>query len=216
MTSPQQPDKRTIYTAADDAKLTFAAAVEGADHIGTLVGYPLVWNVISSDRGGYRVRLLPGSAEFVPTTHALYHHEWAGGPLGDTATNTLRIIPDEYGVRVEIDLPNTTAGRDVLELVRTRRMRGMSFAMIGAPEGTVTEEGGLTIFNASSYTVDEVTVTAIPAFSETSIDVKPEAVEPPAENSFTSTQERTAQRLKLERLKINAPQPWAEYPRKAD
>src|SRR4051794_35329209 len=126
-----QPTKRTIYTGATDAKLTFAAAPEGdTGTIGTLTGYAMVWGVLSSDRGGYKVRLQPDSATPTPLTHAYYHHEATRGPLGDTATNTLRISPDTYGVKVEIDLPNTSVGRDTLELVRTGRARGMSFAML--------------------------------------------------------------------------------------
>src|SRR5688572_29721693 len=113
--------ERTIYTGADDARLTFADAAPDAEHVGTVKGYAIVWNVPSSDRGGYRVRLRPGSAKFTANVHALFHHEFRD-VLGDTTSGTLRILPaDAYGIAIEVDLPRTQLGRDVWELVKTRR-----------------------------------------------------------------------------------------------
>jgi hypothetical protein len=207
-----KPSKRIIFTKGDHAKVEFVAAPEGtADSIGTIKGYALVWNVLSSDRGGYKVRLLPGSAKFTSTVHALYHHEWTGGPLGDTQTNTLRILPaDDYGIPVEIDLPDTTNGRDTLELVRTGRMTGMSFAMIGKPTSHETEEDGETVLNAEAYEVDEVTVTALPAFTQTVVAVKPDP-EPeqlsadkknPESGKESARQSRKLSELRLSVLKL--------------
>lgn len=164
--------RRTLFTA--DAQFAVTKADKPTDgKIGTLKGYALLWNVLSSDRGNYAVRLMPKSARFAPLTHALYHHMLIGGPLGDTETGTLRILAaDDVGQPVEIDLPDTSLGRDVLELVRTRRLKGMSFAMAdGIEEGTPSTEGGVNIVNALSYLVDEVTITARPSFEQASIDV---------------------------------------------
>lgn len=86
---------------------------------GTLSGYAIVWNALSTDRGGYVVRLRPGSARPAATTFALYNHEYAD-PLGRLENGTLRIFNDDTGVRVEIDLPDTQAGRDVATLVPRR------------------------------------------------------------------------------------------------
>ena len=171
-----------------DARLTLSAATDGKP--ATLSGYALVWNVLSSDRGGYQVRLLPGSAKFAAQTLALYHHDFQN-VLGNTANGSLRIAQDSFGVKVEIDLPNTTAGRDVMELVRGKYVNGMSFAMVDSPQGKTVTENGKTILDASAYTVDEVTITPIPAFAETSI--KP--------GVFSS---RTAQALELERLRFSS------------
>jgi HK97 family phage prohead protease len=180
-------DHRTLFTA--DARFAAVPALDG--RAATLKGYPIVFGVPSSDRGGFRVRIQPGAVEFTTPTHALYHHEFTGGPLGDTESATLRLLPpDAYGVPVEIDVPATDLGRDVFELVRTRRVRGMSFAMVGTPwtetenaDGSVTvrpirglsevvTEGGQTIVNVLRFRRDEVTVTAVPAFRESSVRVK--------------------------------------------
>src|SRR5206468_3228136 len=128
----------------------------------TLEGYAMVWNTLSSDRGGFRVRLLPGSAKFTPEVHALFHHDFRA-ILGATGNATLRLTSDDVGVKVEIDLPDTSTARDVAELVEDQYVRGMSFSMLYDPpvESSTKNEGGIEIMEVSSFTCDEVTVTAV-------------------------------------------------------
>lgn len=135
---------------------------------GMLSGYAMVWNALSSDRGGFVVRLQPGSAKPAPTTFALYNHEYAD-PLGRVENNTLRLFSDDTGVRVEIDLPDTQAGRDVATLVRRGDVGGMSFFMADVEDAAEVVENGVTIFDVKSFTYDEGTVTAVPAFKATNI-----------------------------------------------
>jgi HK97 family phage prohead protease len=158
----------------------------------TQTGYALVWNVLSDDRGGYKVRLLPGSAKFTTPTLALYQHDFRD-VIGNTENGTLRLTPDDYGVKVEIDLPDTTTGRDVAELVSKGYVRGMSFSMVSAPKGETSRENGETILNAEAFEVDEVTVTAIPSFSSTSVEIKP-----------APAYARISHALELERLRLSA------------
>jgi HK97 family phage prohead protease len=207
--------KRIVYTT--DARLALAkfAAVEGQpEKIATLSGYAIVWDVLSSDRGGFKVRLLPGSATFATPTHALYHHDYTH-VIGSTANGTLRLYPDETGVRVEIDLPDTTSGRDVEELVEGRYVTGMSFAMIGTPDASEVTEAGQTILNVAKFDCDEVTVTAIPAFTATSIDVKEDDVPEDAaagpsqmsaakkmDDEANGKKERNREKRKLEELRL--------------
>jgi HK97 family phage prohead protease len=166
-TTRTKPGTTFVNNSAGEA---MAANVEKPESVATLSGYAMVWGAVSSDRGGYKVRLLPNSATFTTPTFALYHHEFAN-VIGNTANNTLRIIPDDTGVRVEIDLPDTCTGRDVEELVEGGYVGGMSFSMVTAPEGNETVEAGETILNVTGFVCDEVTVTPIPAFVATSIEV---------------------------------------------
>lgn len=189
-------DQRRIFTA--DARFS-VVQTEGKPTM--LRGYALVWNVPSSDRGGYKVRLKPGSAKFTPNVHALYHHEFHA-VLGDTESGTLRVLPpDDYGVPVEIDLPDTSLGRDVAELVRTRRVRGMSFAMVDEPRGTTVTENGQKILDVDNFEVDEVTVTAIPAFMEAVVGV----ATPTAPTLVMPVYaDRTAHSLRLEQFRFSS------------
>lgn len=157
--------RRTIFTADARFRVTTQAGQT------TLRGYAMVWNVPSTDRGGFKIRLLPGSATFANPTHALFHHDFRL-VIGTTANGSLRISPDDYGVRVEIDMPNTMAGRDTAELVQKKYVRGMSFAMVDSPRGATRTEAGETILDAEAFTVDEVTITPIPAFTDAAIAVK--------------------------------------------
>jgi hypothetical protein len=206
-------NRRTIYTG-DDARLAVVAA-EGRP--ATLSGYALVWDVLSTDRGGYVVRLRPGSATFATPTLALWHHEFRD-VLGSTANGTLRLMPDNYGVRVEIDLPHTNAGRDVAELVRRGDVSGMSFAMVDDPKSTTTTENGQKVVNAEAFVVDEVSVVANPAFLQAHVGVKDEQPTPavPLVPAVPLYAERTKQSLWLQRQRLELYRlPRAEFPRAA-
>lgn len=198
--------------AATMASASEAPAEPAAEELQvTLEGYAIVWNALSDDRGGFRVRLLPGSAKFVDRVHALFHHDYKA-ILGATENATLRISSDNVGVKVEIDLPDTCCARDVAELVEDKYVRGMSFSMLfdPAPESSTKNEGDIEIEEVSSFWCDEITVTAIPSFTTTSIclqdEVDPDdAAESPAATPATETvtaSARTEQTIRLEQLRL--------------
>lgn len=165
----QPPEKRVVFSAKAGLKFTKKPVADGAEPQNMLTGYALVWNTLSSDRGGYRVRLAPGSAVFADPCLALYEHDFRA-VLGNTANGTLRVKPDDVGVYVEIDLPDTTSAADVAELVEDGYVGGMSFSMAnGFEESTIISEGGLEIVNATKFTVDEVTVCVQPAFIDAEV-----------------------------------------------
>lgn len=167
--------ERETFTA--EATYSITPPAEGSKGRATLTGYAMVWGATSGERytargDVYKVRLLPNSAVFQKPTAALYHHSFRDF-LGSTADGSVRLSSDDVGVKSEIDLPDTTLGRDLEWLVGHGRIRGMSFAMIAAPGSySVSKEDGIEIRSFSNFEVDEVTITPIPAFIETSIGVK--------------------------------------------
>lgn len=167
---------RTVFTNADARiKISRKKFADGTEAT-TLTGYPIVWGAVSSDRGGYKVKLAKNSATFTDPVMALWHHNFAA-PLSGTVNQTLRILAaDDIGIPVEIDLDlNTTAGSDALAYVSSKLVGGMSFSMAnGFEEYTEEKDGDDRILNVSKYTVDEVTITPIPAFSATTIGKKPD------------------------------------------
>lgn len=54
--------------------------------------------------------------------------------LGRTKSGTLRLSEDERGLKFELDVPDTSAGRDVLALATRGDLGGMSFGF-SVPEG---------------------------------------------------------------------------------
>lgn len=179
------------------------ATGRASSSIATLAGYAIVWNTLSSDRGGHLVRLLPDSASFAPATLALYGHNYQD-VLGNRANGTLRLQSDARGVRVEIDLPNTSVARDVLELVRRGDVGGMSFGMASSAGTVMRVVDGVNVLDVPSFTLDEVTITAVPAFELTSIGVQREAVAKSDGYAMTGKAGPPSLSLRLARARLDA------------
>jgi HK97 family phage prohead protease len=82
--------------------------------------------------------------------------------LGRNKAGTLRLSVDEKGLKYEIDLPDTQAGRDVAESVKRGDISGASFAFV-AEETLWIESGEKTIRaikKAKLYDVSPVTYAA--------------------------------------------------------
>lgn len=92
-----------------------------------------------------------------------------GRLLGTTASGTLRLREDDRGLAVELDLPDTSDGRDVAELTRRGDLYGMSFGFKvqrdrWSPDGTRRE-----LLDVDLYEVSPVT--GWPAYAATSAKV---------------------------------------------
>lgn len=159
-------------TAADDLEIR---AGDG-DKPNMLVGYAIVWNSLSADLGGFRERVLPGAAKGGISANADIRALVSHNPdllLGRTSNGTLRVAEDERGLRVEIDVPPTSYGRDLMELVKRRDVRAMSFGFRVAEGGQrFVKENGQTIRELTNINVREVSAIANPAYGETSLFVR--------------------------------------------
>lgn len=85
--------------------------------------------------------------------------------LGRTSSKTLRLVPDTHGLAFELDLPDTTLGRDVRALVERGDLAGMSFS---AEVGTVerTESG---VIHTGFKRLFDVSVVTMPAYEGTEV-----------------------------------------------
>ncbi|MHA7275360.1 HK97 family phage prohead protease [Arthrobacter sp. Hz1] len=106
----------------------YRAADEG---LGTLSGYAAVFNKLSQNLGGFVERVDPAAfnkslADLVPVLGRYNHDD--NQLLGTTEGQTLRLEVDGTGLRYDIDLPDTTTGRDVRELAKRGDLRYSSFA----------------------------------------------------------------------------------------
>jgi HK97 family phage prohead protease len=190
------------------------AAGDGTNGIVTLTGYPIVFannavpGTTSDDRGGYVVQI-PNNAtiNWTSPVMALWHHQF-DTPLGTTANKSLRIgQPDETGIPIELDLNlGTQIGNDVSAWVARGDVAGMSFSMAnGFEDYDITDgddtDNGLDVVSVNRFTVDEVTITPIPAMTATDIEHKepPTPALPPVP---TYTKLLDAQ-LKLKRLALD-------------
>tara|TARA_B100000029_G_C17555448_1_gene951547 strand:- start:597 stop:1730 length:1134 start_codon:yes stop_codon:yes gene_type:complete len=92
-------------------------------------GYASVFNRLSQNLGGFVEQV--DSRAFNSTikqadVRALFNHE-PDHLLGRSSTGTLRMNVDDTGLRYEIDLPNTSLGKDVAELLKRGDISGSSF-----------------------------------------------------------------------------------------
>lgn len=140
-------------------------AVEGM----TVAGYAAVFNSPADIGDMWQEVVAPGAfAETLRSDNdvlALYSHE-IERLLGRQSSGTLRLSEDERGLSVEIDLPDTSDGRDVATLIKRGDLKGMSFGFCVTHDewDETTTPPKRTI-----HAVDlrEVTITASPAYEDT-------------------------------------------------
>jgi HK97 family phage prohead protease len=110
-------------------------------------------------------------------TVALFNHD----PtllLGRQSSGTLRWSIDSEGLPFDVDLPNTTVGRDVRELLERGDLKGASFGWIPGQYDTVTrKEGGLLRSHTSIRRLVDVSVVTFPAYSGASVALRSERFE---------------------------------------
>lgn len=92
-------------------------------------GYAAVFGRRSVDLGGFTELIDPAAFNKTITEAdvvALWDHR-DEHLLGRVSSGTLRLSVDERGLRYAVDLPDTTTGRDVQELLRRGDVTGSSF-----------------------------------------------------------------------------------------
>ena len=109
---------------------------------GVLVGYAAVFNKRSQNLGGFVEEIDPQAfnkslGDGVPVVARFNHN--SDFLLGTSEAETLRMEVDGTGLRYEVDLPDTTAGRDISVLAARGDVRFSSFAF-----RTIKDEWGVT------------------------------------------------------------------------
>ena len=92
--------------------------------------------------------------------------------LASRNSGTLRLSEDDRGLRVEADLPNTTAGRDIAELMRTGVVDKMSFGFQVDRRGDKWNEDGTERVLTSVRLFETSIVTGFPAYESTMATVR--------------------------------------------
>lgn len=90
--------------------------------------------------------------------------------LGRTRSGTLRLSEDSRGLAFSLDVPETSAGRDVLELAQRQDLGGMSFGFV-VPEGGDSWQGDTR--SLRRVILKEISVvSSFPAYPDTSINLR--------------------------------------------
>mgnify|MGYP000900572247 CR=1 FL=1 len=104
-------------------------------------------------------------------TRALFNHD-PNLILARSTSGTLKMSVDEVGLRTEIEMPETTLGRDLKVLIERGDISQMSFGFYIEKEekrGIVNEKPWYEIQQVRLFDVSPVT---FPAYEQTSIEVK--------------------------------------------
>lgn len=167
----------------------------------TVTGYAAVFGEVA-DIGGWFHEVVARGA-FTDTlrtadVRAYFDHD-SGRVLGRLSAGTLRLAEDDKGLRVEIDLPDTTDGRDVKTLVERGDISGMSFRFeairqewdetVDPPKRTLLE-----------VRLGEVSIVSEPAYDGTSVALRSldEARKERRQHNFNAAAKRVGMKVSLD------------------
>ena len=154
---------------------SFEGEIRSEGEGNTFVGYAAVFNS-DSEPLPFIERIAPGafgkSLSQSKRDIRLYVNHNSDMLLANRRSGTLRLSEDERGLRVEADLPNTTAGNDMRELLRTGVVDKMSFGFT-VPKGGDRWSGDGRTRELREVSLHEVSVvTGFPAYEATAAAVR--------------------------------------------
>jgi hypothetical protein len=138
-----------------------------------VTGFAIVFDSLSEDLGGFRERVKVGavtrSLREGADVRALVDHD-PSKILGRNLAGTLRIKPNAKGVLVEIDAPDTQAGRDIVESIKRGDVTGMSFAFVTRSDEWHVEDG-TPVRELFDIDLMDVSIVTFPAYPATDVAV---------------------------------------------
>ena len=140
----------------------------------TAVGYAAIFDRLSGNLGGFLERVSPGSFRSTlkqADVTALFNHD-PNHLLGRSSAGTLRLTEDDKGLRYEVDLPYTTLGRDVAELLRRRDLQSSSFGFRTISDEWGETEDGYPLRTLSEVALRDVGPVVYPAYSDTEASLR--------------------------------------------
>ncbi|MGH1274439.1 HK97 family phage prohead protease [Bacillus cereus] len=155
----------------DITKLSTRDATE--EQPSKITGYAAVFNSKTTIGGWFDEVIVPGaftrSLSENGDIRALFNHNW-DNVLGRTKSGTLRLEEDEKGLKFEIELPNTSVGRDLAESMSRGDINQCSFGF------WITEENWDYNVEPALRTIKEVelyeiSVVSIPAYDDTEVSL---------------------------------------------
>ncbi|MFF4818082.1 HK97 family phage prohead protease [Kitasatospora sp. NPDC001309] len=156
---------RETRTAVSDFELR---ATETGGSV--LIGYAAKFNTRSQDLGGWVETIQPGAftraLDEAHDVRALFNHD-PNMVLGRTTAGTLRLEQDSIGLRYEVDLPNTSAGRDLAESLRRGDISQSSFGFRTIQDDWSYDGDGRDLRKLMDLTLYDVSPVTYPAYLDT-------------------------------------------------
>jgi uncharacterized protein len=153
-----------------------------ADGATKLEGYAAVFNKQSENLGGFREMIMPGA--FTRTlkagadVRALFNHD-PNVVLGRTRdggkTGTLNLSEDDNGLKFSIDMPDTTAARDLMVLVERGDIQECSFGFVVKEQNWKKADAKSDVSELREITdcdLVDASVVTYPAYPQTSVEAR--------------------------------------------
>jgi Escherichia/Staphylococcus phage prohead protease len=136
-----------------------------------LSGYAAKFGKPSQDLGGYVEVLKPGCfAQSIANgdQRAFWNHDYCD-LLARTKSGTLRLKEDETGLSFEFDVPDTSLGRDLYELVKRGDVDGVSFGFYALADEWSADGKTNTVTEAELI---EISPVVFPAYLDTNVEAR--------------------------------------------
>ncbi len=174
MEEDQQPQVAWVVRNTDENR-SFAFTNLECRAIGegnTLVGYAAMFDMPSHDLGGFTEYVAPGAFSKTLKDGAdvrlLIDHE--GAPLARTKSNTMRLLEDERGLRVEAELdPSNPRAAEIISALKRGDMNQMSFAFRVIRDEWSKDRSTRTLKEVRLF---DVSVVTFPAYEDTVAEIR--------------------------------------------
>jgi len=174
--------------------------VRAGDAGRTIVGYAAMFNSQTVIGENYREIIAPGTfaSALGADVRALIDHD-SGRVIGRTTAGTLRLREDATGLAIEIDLPDTSDGRDLGVLIDRGDISGMSFGF-NVTKQSWDETGDIPTRTIQAVDLHEVSVVAFPAYPDTTIALRSldEARRERRQHNFSAAAQRLRMKVSLD------------------
>lgn len=117
--------------------------------------------------------------------------------LGSTSSGSLELKADNHGLwgRVKIDLEDPFA-KSAFQKVRTGKVKGCSFGFIPLSEETEFRDNGTVKWVVREADTKEVSITAFPAYPQTTVQARKAEVEQHKERQLQQRKQQLKERVK--------------------
>jgi HK97 family phage prohead protease len=163
-----QPESKEPEVRVNSTEIEVRSEDDGM----TFSGYASVFDSPSEDLGGFIEYVAPGafkrSLQARNEIKLLWNHD-TSEPLASVRGGSLQLVEDSRGLKVTAKLPNTTRGRDVAELLRSKVIDSMSFGF-NVIKDSWSNNGA--VRTLESVRLSEVSVVTYPAYTATTATVR--------------------------------------------